>query len=168
MAAGGRCGGAAGGRSSGQRAPMRSRSTPPVRPPRSGSLICRGGVIAARPAMVRCAHGRLAQLLRARRAVHAMRGVRKVCDERRMAATAVLQRAMAAAVAARRRQHANFARERLHVATRRPYSSGRNQPTSKIKIACLRTRCERAMYVMGPSNPVHYVGTKTPGSPGFS
>ena len=48
------------------------------------------------------------------------------------------------------------------------YGSGGKLPTSNIKNACLRARCGRAMCEMGPSNPVLYVGTKTPGLPGFS
>ena len=60
MAAGGRFGDAAGGRSSRQRSPMGGRSAPPLRPPRGRSLSSRGGFSAARAAMTRCAHGRLA------------------------------------------------------------------------------------------------------------
>ena len=97
MAAGGRFGDAAGGRSSRQRSPMGGRSAPPLRPPRGRSLSSPGGFSAARAAMTRCAHGRLAQRLRAGRAVDAMRVVRKCNGGRRMAAATVLQRAAPAA-----------------------------------------------------------------------
>ena len=97
-----------------------------------------------------------------------MRVVRKLCDGRRMAATVVLQPAMAAATVARRREYEYSDRERLHVATSATHSSGGKLATSKSKCACLRARCERAMCEMGPSNAVQYVGTKAPSSPGFS
>ena len=119
MAAGGRFGDAAGGRTSRQRFPMAGRSAPPLRPPRGRSLSSRGGFSAARAAMMRCAHGRLAQRLRAGRAVVAMGVVRKVCGERRMTAAAVLQRAAPAAAGCDRRQHSNLAREGLRVASLR-------------------------------------------------
>ena len=115
MAAGGLCGDAAGGRSSRSGLRWPAQRAPPVRPLRGCSLSCRGGIIAARPAMMRCAHGRLAQLLRAGRAVDAMSVGRILSDGRRMTATAVLQRAMAAAAAARRPQHVHWGPEALHV-----------------------------------------------------
>ena len=168
MAAGGRFGDAAGGRTSRQRFPMAGRSAPPLRPPRGRSLSSRGGFSAARAAMMRCAHGRLAQRLRAGRAVVAMGVVRKVCGERRMAAAAVQQRAAPAAAGCDRRQHSNLARERLRVASSASRCSGGKVRPSIWKIACLRARSERILCEMGPHNPVLYVGTKTPGLPGFS
>ena len=92
MAAGGHFGDAAGGCSSGQRSQMAGRSAPPLRPPRGRSLSSRGGFSAARAAMMRCAHGRLAQRLRTGRAVVAMGVGRKRSGERRMTAVTVLQR----------------------------------------------------------------------------
>ena len=119
MAAGGLCGDAAGGRSSRSGLRWPAQRAPPVRPLRGCSLSCRGGIIAARPAMMRCAHGRLAHRLRTGRAVDAMGVVRKVCGERRMTAAAVLQRAAPAAAGCDRRQHSNLAREGLRVASLR-------------------------------------------------
>ena len=170
MAAGGHCGDAVGGCSLEQRYAMVKISTPPVYLPLgcSWSSKAKGGCTAARPAASRCAHGRLAQRLRARRAVDTMRVVRKWYDGRRMTATVVLQPAMAAAAAARRPEHAYLGPEGLHVATSATHSSGGKLATSKSKCACLRARCERAMCEMGPCNAVQYVGTKAPGSPGFS
>ena len=168
MAAGGLCGDAAGGRSSKQRLSMPGRSAPPLRPPHGRSLSSRGGFSAARAAMMRCAHGRLAQRLRAGRAVVAMGVVRKVCGERRMAAAAVLQRAVPAAAGGDRRHYANLARAGLRVASSASRCSGGKVRPSIWKIACLRARSERIWCEMGPHNPVLYVGTKTPGLPGFS
>ena len=168
MAAGGHFGDAAGGCSSGQRSQMAGRSAPPLRPPRGRSLSSRGGFSAARAAMMRCAHGRLAQRLRAGRAVVAMGVGRKVCGERRMTAAAVLQRAAPAAAGCDRPHYTNLAPEGLRMASSASRCSGEKVRQSICKFACLRARSERILCEMGPPNPVLYVGTKTPGSPGFS
>ena len=168
MAAGGLCGDAAGGRSSRSGLRWPAQRAPPVRPLRGCSLSCRGGIIAARPAMMRCAHGRLAHRLRTGRAVDAMGVVRKMCGERRMTAAAVLQRAAPAAAGCDRRQHSNLAREGLRVASSASGCSGEKLRHSLWKNACLRARCARFVREMGPPNLVCYVGTKAPGSPGFS
>ena len=170
MAAGGLCGDAAGGRSSRSGLRWPAQRAPPVRPLRGCSLSCRGGIIAARPAMMRCAHGRLAQRLRSGRAVYAISVGRKVCGERRMAAAAVLQRTVPAAAggAGGRPEHANLAREGLRVASSASGCSGEKLRHSLWKNACLRARCARFVREMGPPNLVCYVGTKAPGSPGFS
>ena len=168
MAAGGRFGDAAGGRSSNQRSPMAGRSAPPLRPPHGRSLSSRGGFSAARAAMMRCAHGRLAQRLRTGRAVVAMGVGRKRSGERRMTAVTVLQRAAPAAAVCDRPEHANLARERLRVASSASHCSGEKLRLSVWKNACLRARSERILREMGPPNPVLYVGTKTPGLPDFS
>ena len=157
MAAGGRFGDAAGGRTSRQRFPMAGRSAPPLRPPRGRSLSSRGGFSAARAAMMRCAHGRLAKRLRAGRAVDAMGVVRKVCGGRRMTAAAVLQRAAPAAAGCDRRQHSNLAREGLRVASSASGCSGEKLRHSLWKNACLRARCACILCEMGPPNPVCYV-----------
>ena len=145
-------------------------SAPPVRPPRGRSLSSRGGftLSAARAAMMRCAHGRLAQRLRTGQAVDAVGVVRKRSGERRMTAAAVLQRAVLAAAGGDRPEHANLARERLRVASSASHCSGEKLRLSVWKFACLRARCERMLCEMGPPNPVLYVGTETPGRPGFS
>ena len=168
MAAGGGFGDAAGGRSSNQRSPMAGRSAPPLRPPHGRSLSSRGGFSAARAAVMRCAHGRLAQRLRSGRAVDAMGVVRKVCGERRMAAAAVLQRTALAAAGCDRRHYANLAREGLRLASSASCCSGEKLRPTVWKNACLRARSERVLRELGPPNPVLYVGTKTPGLPGFS
>ena len=62
---------------------------------RLAAALCmssRGGFSAARAAMTRCARGRLAQRLRAGRAVVAMGVGRKRSGERRMTAATLLQR----------------------------------------------------------------------------
>ena len=108
------------------------------------------------PAAMRCAHGRLAQLLRAGRAVDAISVERIVCDGRRMTATAVLQRAMAAAAAARRPHHVLMAPDALHSAIRRhtAVEESCQLQTSKM-LACARAagaRCakwvRRTLYSM--------------------
>ena len=139
MAAGGRFGDAGGGRSSNQRGPMAGRRAPPLRPLHGRSLSSRRGFSAARAAMVQCAHGRLAQHLRAGRAVYAMGVVRKRNGERRMAAATVLQRAAPPAASGDRREHAKLARERLRVASSASRCSGGKLPTKKSKaLACAR------------------------------
>ena len=168
MAAGGGCDDAAGGRSSNQRSPMAGRSAPPLRPPHGRSFSSRGSFSAARAAVMRCAHGRLAKRLRSGRAVDAMGVGRKVCGERRMAAAAVLQRTALAAAGCGRRHYANLARARLRVAPLASRCSGEKLRPTVWKNACLRARSERVLREMGPPNPVLYVGTKTPGLPGFS
>ena len=171
MAAGGGFGDAAGGRSSNQRSPMAGRSAPRLRPPHGRSLSSRGGFSAARAAMMRCAHGRLAQRLRAGRAVVAMGVGRKVCGERRMTAAAVLQRAAPVAAGCDRPHYANLAPEGLRMASSASRCSGEKVRQSICKFACLRARSERILCEMGPGgppNPVLYVGPETPGRPGFS
>ena len=168
MAAGGRFGDAAGGRSSRQRPPMGGRSAPPLRPPRGRSLSSRGGFSAARAAMTRCAHGRLAnfcargeQWMRLASCVNATVGgvwpLQPCCSGRRRWR-----------VAADRPGHSDRARETLRVASSASRCSGGKVRPSIWKIACLRARSERILCEMGPHNPVLYVGTKTPGLPGFS
>ena len=131
-------------------------------------MSSRGGFSAARAAMMRCAHGRLAQRLRAGRAVVAMGVGRKVCGERRMTAAAVLQRAAPAAAGCDRPHYANLAPEGLRMASSASRCSGEKVRQSICKVACLRARSERILCEMGPPNPVLYVGTETPGRPGFS
>ena len=94
--------------------------------------------------------------------------VRKCNGGRRMAAATVLQRAAPVAAGCDRPEHSNLARETLRVASSASHCSGGKVRPSIWKFACLRARSERNLCEMGPHNPVLYVGTKTPGLPGFS
>ena len=170
MAAGGGFGDAAGGRSSNQRSPMAGRSAPPLRPPHGRSLSSRGGFSAARAAVMRCAHGRLAQRLRTGRAVVAMGVGRKRSGEQRMTAvrpccSGQRRRRLSATDGSTRTWPGKGCawplRRRTAVEKTCDFQFGNSRACARAASACCQ--CE-----MGPPNPVCYVGTKAPGSPGFS
>ena len=79
-----------------------------------------------------------------------------------------LQRTALAAAGCGRPHYANLAPEGLRLASSASRRSGEKLRLSVWKNACLRARSERILREMGPPNPVLYVGTKTPGLPGFS
>ena len=93
---------------------------------------------------------------------------RKLNGGRRKAATAVLQWDVAAAAAGGRREQVFQPREWLREHSLATRCSGKKVRPSHRKCRGLRARCVCMMREMGEPNPVHYVGTKSPGVPGFS